>query len=297
MARIVAVGVALVLATGVGCAGHASDAAGDSQTSQGVVNMSEEVTERDCAMAEQLGAPDDVIASLKEGTWPSVTSQENVRYAEAAEDHLSERYGEEFHATEVTLARGALSEADSVTCMVGSGPFEGKTCVCTFFPNGAPQSGDAEWADSYPYVRLHDEYESAVEEAVASAFADVPRGTWTCSVGMDDRAYPEVANDVHNQGQKVTLAPDAPLAEAGPYLGGHVWAYLSPESAMSEEEYERRINAMVASLEELGLNVHWEAYKVTMPLGDAGFTGEWAQDAVQTGQYTWQLTGDLSGVR
>lgn len=259
--------------------------------------MSEEVSERDCAMAAQLGAPDDVISSLKEGTWPSITSRENVRYAEAVEDHLSERYGERFHASQVTLSRGALSEADSVTCTVASGPFAGETCTCTFFPDGAPQSGDAEWADTYLYVRLHGEYESAVETAAASAFSDVPQGTWTCVVGMDDRPYPEVMNDVRNQGQKVTLAADVSLAEAGPYLGGHVWAYLSPDSTLSEEEYERRVNAMVASLKELGLNVHWEAYKVTQPLGDAGLAGEWAQDAVQAGQYTWQLTGDLSGVR
>lgn len=288
--------MALAALVAIGCAGCMPGTLGSSHTTQEVANMSEEVTERDRAMARQLGAPDEVLSSLERGAWPSVTARENVRYAEAVEDHLSDRYGETFRATEVTLSRGVLAEADSVTCTVDSGPFAGATCKCTFFPGGAPQDGGPQWSDTYPYVRLHEEYEAAAEAAASSAFGDLPQGTWLCDAGMTERPYPEVENDVHDQGQSVSIPPDASLSVMGPYLDGHVWVYLSPECTLSEKDYSGRVSRMVEALRRTGLDIHWEAHKVTKPLDGASFAWEWADEAVRSGQHAWQQTGDLLGV-
>lgn len=298
--RVLVAAVVLALVVGVGCTGCVG-CAQSSAESQQIVDWSDEVTERDIETARRLGAPDDIIQGLEGGEWPSLISKENVRVAEAAEDHLSERYGVEFQAFSVTLDRNILREPDSVSLLVASGPFTGETCICEFYIGGAPtdgkpNGGDPEWADNYIYVRLHGEYEEKVAAAAQSAFGDLPEGSWVCKVEMDDWTYKEVRKDASGSGEMITLDPNVSLAEAGPYITGDVWVYLSPDYAISDEECARRSNALNSALGGLGVNVSWGTYRVTKPLDGEEFTADWAFDACRDGEYDWSGDGYVTGV-
>lgn len=310
---MVAAVIAIGLVVGASCAGCAIPSCGGSpngqevpgvngeMTDQQIVDWSDEITERDIMTARQLGAPDDIITSLESGEWPSYRSKENVRIAEAAEDHLSERYDVKFVAFSVTLEKGFLRGPDSVALRVASGPFAGGTCACEFYPGGAPtdgkvNGGDPSWADNYIYVRLHGEYEEKVTEAAQSAFGDLPEGSWVCDVEMNDWTYREVQRDALGSGEMITLDPNASLTEAGPYLNGHVWVYLSPDSTLDDKECERRAEALDANLGGLGIRVSWGVYRVTKPLEGEEFTTEWAMAACKSGGFDWSMDGGATGV-
>lgn len=286
---VVALALLLTLiVVGTGCVTNPIEG---SRQSREAVDMSDEVTERDVAMAEQLDAPASVTEALAKGEWDSIVSRRTIRDAEAAEDYLSARYGVEFRATKVAQHGGPKTNTDLVTLTVSSGPFEGEECVCSLYAYGTP-----EWADSYLYVRLHTEYEDVVRGVAESAFSDLPEGTWACRAAMDCGPYYEVMDDVRNEGQTVTLAPDVSLAEAGPYIDGRVWVYVSPDSTISEEDYQRRAQEIEAALEKTGVCCHWRVCKVTKPLDGAEFTVEWAVDAVEQSEFTWDTAGYVLGV-
>lgn len=295
--RIAALVIALTLVFCVcitGCTSGNSEST--ATTYQEVVDMSNEITKRDIATAERIGGTDKIMASLRRGDWSSYNVKEGIREAEAVEDHLAERYGVKFLAVKVMQSRGFMVDADEVTLKIISGLYAGETCVCSFYPNGKPQTGEPEWADNYLYVRFHEEYESSVQKAVDEAFGDLPEGTWVCDIKMDDDPYPEVMNDVNNPEQKVTLAPDVSYADAGPYLDGHVWLDIAAESTLTEEEYQARVEKMTSSLEDRGISIHWETHKVTKPLDDgAEFTIEWATEALKSGNDAWRLSGYIRG--
>jgi hypothetical protein len=281
--RDAALGIALVLALCFGCTGcFLFDLGGSESASQSAVDMSDEITKRDITTAYRIGATEEIISSLKNGEWHSYSVKLGIREAEAAEDHLGERYGVEFQACKVMQSDGFMPTTDEVTLRITSGPFDGEKCTCTFYPTGNPKTGEIEWADNYIYVRLHEEYESNVQAAAEEAFGDLPEGTWVCDIAMDSDPYPE------------DVDPDASLAEAGPYLDGHIWLDISPESTITEEEYQARVERMKASLEDHDISIFWETIKVTKPLDGAEFTMDWATDAIRSGYEDWRLSGHTS---
>lgn len=77
-----------------------------------------------------------------------------IRGAEAAEDYLAARYGEQFRAIAFsTPYESAIAPAWGVTtCVVESGPFEGETCKASYRLKGAMT-----WRDDYGSIYLGDE--------------------------------------------------------------------------------------------------------------------------------------------
>ncbi|MGI6217325.1 MAG: hypothetical protein ACOYIK_06905 [Coriobacteriales bacterium] len=285
-------GITLSLVFCFGCSGCAPDIFKSiDSTDQEILDMSDEITERDIATAERIGGTEEIISSLKQGDWSSYNVKEGIREAEAAEDHLSERYGVGFQANKVIQSSGFMVEADTITLTITSGPFEGDTCKCSFYPNGKPQTGEPEWADNYLYVRFHEEYESNAQAAADEAFGDLPENTWVCDIKMDDDPYPEVMNDVNDPEKKVTLAPDVSFADAGPYLDGRIWIDIAAESNLTEEEYKARVDKMVSSLKDRGIYIYWQAHKITKHLDGAEFTIDWATEAIKSGDEEWRLSG------
>ena len=225
------------------------------------------ITDRDITTAQNLGAPDDVIESMRRGEWSSYISQDNVRVAERAEDHLAERHGVEFRATQVSLSRGIMRERDMVTLTVESGPYAGQECTCEFYSTGAPKTGEPQWGDSYTYLRLHDEYETRIREAAQKAFGDLPEGSWLCLVEMRNNTINDTA-----------IEADATLDEASAVTKGSADVYLSPELQIDQTDYDARVDVMESALEETGLRVDWTAHKVVRPLDGAQFDEAWIEE-------------------
>ena len=222
------------------------------------------ITDRDISTAQNLGAPEYVIKSMREGEWPSLISRDNVRTAERAENHLLDRYNVRFRAIQVSLSGGYLSDRDTVYLIVESGPYKGQVCECRFYSSGGPRTGGAQWGDNYTYLRLHDEYESRLEAAAENAFGDLPQGSWLCIAEMDDRTIDDAG-----------IEPDATLDEAVPNVFGNVSVYISPDLEIDQADYDARVDAMAAELEGTGLRMRWNAYKVVRPLDGAQFDEAW----------------------
>lgn len=278
--------LALSLAAMPNCATQST--MNDGGTAQEVVDMDDKVTERDIEVAQSLGAPEDVLASMREGEWPSTRSKRNVRYAELAEDHLSARYGETFRATEVRLSTGLMRDPHTVTCAVETGEHAGETCVASVLYTDGPR-----WADNYLYLRLHEEYERRLTAAARDAFGDLPEGSWVMEAEMLDKQYPNVGADP--QGVEREIPPDATLEEAGVFVSGHLWVFISPESQLSEEDFNARAVRMNDALDALDVRVIWSADQITRPLDGAELTIEWAREALDAGGYSWSATGNLPG--
>jgi hypothetical protein len=241
----------------VGCSRSAREA-------QEKLRIESIITERDISTAQNLGAPEYVIESMRGGEWPSVISKENVHTAERAENHLLDRYNVRFRAVQVTLSGGFMRDRDVVYLIVETGPCKGQICACRFYSNGAPRTGEIQWSDNYAYLRLHDEYEARIEAAAEAAFGDLPQGSWLCIAEMDDDTIDDTK-----------IAADATLDEAAPETFGIVSVYLSPELEIDQADYDARVNAMAEELEGTGLQMRWDVYKVVRPLDGAQFDETW----------------------
>lgn len=276
--------LALSLATMPGCLARPATKTNDDGAAREVLNMDDEITERDLEVAQSLGAPMDVVAAMRGGAWPSARSKDNVRYAEFVEDHLAARYGERFRATEARLSFGLIRDPHTVTCAVETGGHAGETCVASFLYEDEPR-----WADDYPYLRLHEEYERRLTEVAQGAFGDLPEGSWVMEARMLDWQYPNVASDP--QGAWHEVPPFATLEEAGVFVDGYLWVSISPDNQLAEEDFDARVTRMREALDALDMRVYWSVDQITQPLDGAEFTMEWSRDA----DYSWHALGNFQG--
>lgn len=278
--------LALSLAAMPGCTTRPTT--DDDRATREVLDMDDKITERDIEVARSLGAPEDVLASMREGEWPSTRSKKNVRYAELAEDHLSARYGETFRATETRLSAGLMRDPHTVTCAVETGEHAGETCVASVL-----YTDDPRWADNYLYLRLHGEYERRLTAAAQEAFGDLPEGSWVMEAEMLDKQYPNV--DTDPQGVEREVPPDATLKEAGVFVSGHLWVFVSSEGQLPEKDFDARAERMRDALDALDVRVIWSVDQITRPLDDAELTVAWAREALDADDYSWSVTGNLLG--
>lgn len=280
--KAVAAALCLSLALAPGCAAPPrAPGGGAGREARG---MGGGVTDRDVEVAESLGAPEDILAAMRRGEWPTARSKRNVRVAEAAEDHLSGRYGERFRATRVLVSTGFMPEPDTITCAVETGEHAGETCVAS-----VSYAEEPVWADDYLYLRLHGEYERGLEGAARDAFGDLPEGSWVMEARMLDEQYPAATPDA--QGGAREVAPDASLEDAGTVVTGHLWICVSPEHQLAEGDFDARAGRVRDALDALDVHVYWEVSQITRPLDGAEFTMEWSRYA----EYSWNSTGVFRG--
>ena len=148
-----------------------------------------DVTERDKEIARQMGAPEDVMASLALGMWPGDVAKRKVRDAEACIDYLEERYadkGATFSAVKVAVAVW-MTTFDDVTLRVETGPGAGEEIRLKY---SQPKDGyAANIHENYYYLANHEEWERVASEAVLPILERLPEGGWLCDIGMSKQLY------------------------------------------------------------------------------------------------------------
>ena len=193
---------------------------------------SDEVTDRDLAMAEQLGAPDDIISSLKEGTWPSSISRKNVRYAEAAEDYLRLRYGTSFAAYDCFISTWIIQDYNVINLRATEGEHEGESCRVEIW-----DADDPRWRDDWLQILHGPDWEKRVAEAARPILDELPAGTWTSYTWLDP----------------TLTTPDAKDMDG---LYGGIVLEISKDAGMSEAELQELHDRIVSAERATGLRVN-----------------------------------------
>ncbi len=193
---------------------------------------SDEVTDRDLAMAEQLGAPDDIISSLKEGTWPSSISRKNVRYAEAAEDYLRLRYGTSFAAYDCLISTWIIQDYNVINLRATEGEHEGESCRVEIW-----DADDPRWRDDWLQILRGPDWEKRVAEAARPILDELPAGTWTSYTWLDP----------------TLTTPDAKDMDG---LYGGIVLEISKDAGMSEAELQELHDRIVSAERATGLRVN-----------------------------------------
>ena len=193
---------------------------------------SDEVTDRDLAMAEQLGAPDDTISSLKGGTWPSSISRKNVRYAEAAEDYLRLRYGTSFAAYDCFISTWIIQDYNVINLRATEGEHEGESCRVEIW-----DADDPRWRDDWLQILHGPDWEKRVAEAARPILDELPAGTWTSYTWLDP----------------TLTTPDAKDMDG---LYGGIVLEISKDAGMSEAELQELHDRIVSAERATGLRVN-----------------------------------------
>lgn len=260
------------------------------------IDTSDKISERDIRTATRMGAPLEVIDFLKSGQWYSTRTKSNIRFAEAVEDHLAQRYGVTFEAQHLYYQTGFMKDPEEVVLKVVDGPYQGETVTCTYWPYGARDGSGVHWADNYLYYLLHEQYEEKVSKVVEEVMGDLPHGSWVCKVGMANQPYEESQFNLRAADGEIILSPNMTLEELGPYIDGYAWVYFSPDCGLSESQFKSRSQAFEAKLKKLGLQISWSNLLIPdVPQGQT-FTKEWASQAALDDNYSWRNAGVVSGV-
>jgi|GEM_PF-5870426 len=200
-----------------------------------------EVTERDVEVARQMGAPDDIVASMERGVWPSDLARWKVRNAEACIDYLADRYGLEFSAVSATGGPKWMTCYDDVYLRIESGPHAGEEVRLAYdsgMRNGRQEREPMFNEDCY-YVVNHEGWERIAEEAIAPILAELPEGAWTSAAAMDRYVY-------H------ISQIDRPITEGGGT--GYVFVLVDMDACgLSREDMLSLLDALWEALGETGL--------------------------------------------
>ena len=199
------------------------------------------VTERDVEVARQMGAPDDVMASLEAGRWPSDLVHEKIKNAEACIDYLSDTYGLEFSAVSATGGATWMTHEHDVTLRIESGEHAGEEVHLKYDPgvrNGKQEAEPSFKEDCY-YVVNHEEWERIASEAIAPVLAGLPEGAWVMAPEMSRTYYSAVQID-------------RPITEGGGYGDVDLFVNMSVLSLTSEETYAL-LDGMQDAMESTGL--------------------------------------------
>lgn len=148
----------------------------------------EDVTSRDIEIAQQLGAPAEVIESLKRGVWPEgSTARDKIRNAEACIDYLHNLYGEEFSALTATGGPKWMTDLDDVTLLVETGPHAHEEVYAKYYPGD--ENHEPVISEDYYYILNHEEWERIATAAVTPIFSDLPSDWWILDVNMSRQLY------------------------------------------------------------------------------------------------------------
>lgn len=133
------------------------------------LDTTSELTERDLEVARNIGKTESDI----EGMRKRGRASDDVRGAEAAEDYLAERYGEQFKAvgTETEYDSAVSPSRVVVTLAVVSGPAAGAECRAVYRLEDGPS-----WSDDYVSVRLDTQLRAIANEAFSEGFGDLSKG-------------------------------------------------------------------------------------------------------------------------
>lgn len=251
------VAAALGLAALAGCAPEWLDTSG-------------EVTERDLEVARSIGLSEEDVEAMRASGRP----RDDVRGAEAAEDYLAGRYGEAFCAT------GTSTEYDSavspsrvvVTLVVGSGPAAEAECSAVYRLKDGPR-----WADDYVCVRLGAQLRALAPTAFSEGFGDLPEGEAVWGSDVSRLLFYADAADGS------TISPDASLADPGEDLSPTFIVFVPSTTSLTEEGLAERLGRAADVFERERARVFLHAYRVSAPVGDGGFTYEWADSVTADG--------------
>ena len=230
-----------------------------------------ELTERDLEVARNIGKTESEI----EGMRKRGRASDDVRGAEAAEDYLAKRYGEQFGAT------GTETEYDSaispsrvvVTLTVASGPAADAECRAVYRLEDGPS-----WSDDYVSVRLDAQLRAIATEAFSEGFGDLSEGeaVWQSEVSRT-LFYADAADGR-------AIDSDVTLADPGEYFAPKFVVFAAPTTSLTEEGLTERLERAACVFKRARAVVFLHAYRVTAPVGDEGFTYEWADGVTYDGE-------------
>ena len=238
---------------------------------------SDEVTDRDLAMAEQLGAPDDIISSLKEGTWPSSISRKNVRYAEAAEDYLRLRYGTSFAAYDCFISTWIIQDYNVINLRATEGEHEGESCRVEIW-----DADDPRWRDDWLPKLVAPELEAAVSAAAEPILEGLPEGTWTSVVHVSTETT------VSSRVEGTTAA------EVGNGVHVGLSVYVSDSCPLSDEELDSVFDALAAAEQATGLDVSIYLRRIQGPDDGRAFTMEYVGGRPEGTKPLWERWGEVN---
>lgn len=235
------------------------------------LDATSELTKRDLEVARNIGKTESDIASMRKRGRAS----DDVRGAEAAEDYLAERYGEQFKAvgTETEYDSAVSPSRVVVTLAVVSGPAAGAECRAVYRLEDGPS-----WSDDYVSVRLDAQLRAIATEAFSEGFGDLSKGEAVWQSEVSRTLFYADAADGH------AIDPDVSLEDPGEYFAPKFVVFASPTTSLTEEGLTERLERAARVFKRARVVVFLHAYRVTAPVGDEGFTYEWADSVTYDGE-------------
>lgn len=176
---------------------------------------SDEVTEVDLRLARESGAPDDVIASLEKGVWPSEDDKVFIRRTNLAIAYMKTQYGEECKPTGTFYgpSQGLLFSKENTIVLleIASGDNEGASVEVHVAIDG----DKVFCSDSYKDVAASSSTKKAYEDAIRSAMSDIPEDSWVMQVNAQyvlfSRVFvaPGILNDEASVQERANRIGDA----------------------------------------------------------------------------------------
>ena len=264
--RLRRAGAALALALALALT--ASGCALSPRNPQEVNVESAQVTERDLEVARQMQAPEQVIQSLEQGEWLYPSDREAVRFAELALDHMQDAYGQECRATWSTVP-WVLDTNATVTLVVVDGPYDGAEVEVTISA-AEPHT----YTDTWGQLALQDGYHDLVADALNTALADLPDGSWTFDATLSAKG----------------AAPDAELSQLENAYG-HIDLFLLSSVVPDEARLEELRVAALLELEKTGVSTLVKLSVLSNEAAAAPLTVAQSWEAIDTGAVTMTATG------
>lgn len=224
------------------------------------------VTQRDITTAQNMNAPTEVIDSLSDGKW-SVDGyssvRQRVRLAEDAENHMHDRYGVEFSATDVGLSSGFLSDGDIVRLQVMEGPAKGRQVTVT-----VDDTSDRTYDDDYVTVLTQDASDKYISSIARTVFSELD--------ASDIIIFPyacfyvdEVPDAIKGTSPSLTDETIRSLMSGDCICS--VTVYLSPDVTYNEETFDQACHALDESIKNEGIDLDWSVTHITVPLDGKDF--------------------------
>lgn len=238
------------------------------------LDTASELTERDLEVARSIGKPENEIEGMRERG----SASDDVRGAEAAEDHLVARYGERFRAVGVEAGydSSVFPSEVRVTLAVETGAAAGARCTAVYQLEGGPR-----WQDDYCCVRLGESFRGLAASAFSTGFGDLAEGelAWDAEV-IASLYYADAADGP-------TIEPDISLGGASEILTMTFDVFASPTTSLTEEGLAERLGRAAEPFERAGVSLALRACRITTPVSDEGLSSDWAEGESTLGNYDW----------
>lgn len=235
-----------------------------------------EVTDRDLAMAEALGAPQDVMDGLRAGKWKG-TSQRKVRYAEAAEDYLHLRYGTSFAAYDCIVSTWIIQDYSTITLRATEGEYEGESCRVQIWDTDDPR-----WRDDWLPRLVAPELEATVSAAAEPVLEGLPEGTWASSVHVSTETT------VSSRVEGTTVA------EVGNGVHVGLSVYVSDSCPLGDDELDSVFDQLMEAERTTGLDVTIYLRRIQGPDDGRAFTMEYVSGRPEGTEPLWERWGEVN---